>query len=133
MQGSADDAIHHSEMGLMRGIIMCMSCRHHQPWISRWICEGISSSICMKCGRRNRFWPHRFNARGELLETRGRKHSVIFRRRPEHTIHLQLLEESRHRNAGSFVNVEDDQFRTGDLSEDRAARRIYEMLKKEFE
>jgi len=87
----------------------------------------------MKCDRRNRFWPHRFNARGELLETRGRKHSVIFRRRPEHTIHLQLLEESRHRNAGSFVYIGEEQFLTADLLVDRRAKRIYEMLKKEFE
>jgi len=120
-------------MALMRGIIMCMSCRHHQPWISRWICEGISSSICMKCGRRNRFWPHRFNARGELLETRGRKHSVIFRIRPDWTIHLQLLEESRHRNAGSFVQVIEGTFLAADLFEDRRARRILDVLKEEFE
>ncbi|HIB65614.1 MAG TPA: hypothetical protein EYO33_11030 [Phycisphaerales bacterium] len=87
----------------------------------------------MKCDRRNRFWPHRFNARGELLETRGRPAAVIFRRRPEHTIHLQLLEESRHRNAGSFVHIPEESFQTADLLEDRAAKRIYEMLKKEFE
>jgi len=120
-------------MGMMRGIIMCMSCRHHQPWLARRKCNGISGSICMKCGRRNRFWPSRFNARGELLETRGRPAAVIFRRRPEHTIHLQLLEESRHRNAGSFVHIDEESFQTADLFEDRQAKRIYEMLKKEFE
>jgi len=68
-----------------------------------------------------------------LLETRGRKHSVIFRRRPEHTIHLQLLEESRHRNAGSFVHIVEESFQRADLLEDRAARRLYKILKEEFE
>jgi len=68
-----------------------------------------------------------------LRETRGRPAAVIFRFRPEHTIHLQLLEESRHRNAGSFVYIGEESFQRADLIEERAAKRIYEMLKKEFE
>lgn len=90
----------------MRGIVMCQACKHHQPWLSRKE-RQIATSNCKKCGRRNRFHPRRFGSGGILTETRGRPPAVFFRRRPEWTITLQMVSESRARNRGSIVDEEE--------------------------
>lgn len=108
---------------------MCMACRHHQPWISRsgYSAGKIATSNCMKCGRRNRFYPDRFHSAGHLNETRGRKPAVHFRRRPEYTIPLQMTSESRARNRGSIVDEDELMFRETQEFKDRVQQRIDDL------
>jgi len=61
---------------------------------------------------------------GLLHETRGRKPAVMFRRRPEWTIHLQMLLESRARNRGSIVDEEELVFQETADFKDRVQKRI---------
>ena len=115
----------------MKGIVMCQKCKHHQPWISRknWSSGKIATSNCRKCGKRNRFYPHRFGPAGQLTETRGRPPAVFFRRRPEWTIVLQMTSESRARNRGSIVDEDELAFRETEEFKDRVQERIDQLQK----
>ena len=108
----------------MRGIVMCMNCKHHQGWIARsgWKPGSIATSNCRRCSRRNRFYPHRFASHGVLTETRGRKPAVWFRYRPDHTIPLQLNEESRRRNRGENIEEQFSTFSRADTVATRASQ-----------
>ena len=109
---------------MAKGIVFCENCKWHQPWISRsgWKSGKIATSNCMKCGKRNRFYPHRFHSAGHLTETRGRKPAVWFRWRPDWTILLQLIEESRHRNRGTLPEEEWPTFSRADTATERASQ-----------
>ena len=113
----------------MRGIVMCMNCKHHQGWIARsgWRLGKIACSNCRKCGKRNRFYPHRWGDHGQLTETRGRKPAVWFRRRPEWTIPRQMNEESKHRNRGSIVDLEEQMAKETLSFRERVQNRIDEV------
>jgi hypothetical protein len=115
----------------MKGIVLCQKCKHHQPWISqsRYQLGNIATSNCRKCGKRNRFYPHRFGSQGNLVERRGRKPAVHFRRRPDWTIILQLTSESRARNRGSIVDEEELAFQETEEFRERVQERIDHLLK----
>jgi membrane protease subunit (stomatin/prohibitin family) len=124
------DATNQPEMGMMKGIVMCQACKHHQPWASKGQNrhpKTIATSNCHKCGKRNRFYPNRFRGDGKLTETRGRKPAVYFRRRPEWTIHLQMASESRARNRGSIVDEDELMFQETEEFKDRVQKRIEEL------
>jgi len=115
---------------MMKGIVMCMKCKHHQPWISRGGGGSqIATSYCRKCGKRNRFYPGRFGPAGQLTETRGRPPAVFFRRRPNWTITLQLTSESRARNRGSIVDEDELMFQETEEFKDRVQKRIDDLQK----
>lgn len=114
----------------MKGIVMCMKCKHHQPWISRGGGGSqIATSYCRRCGKRNRFYPGRFGPAGQLTETRGRPPAVYFRHRPSWTITRQLTSESRARNRGTIVDEDDLAFQETEEFKDRVQNRIDELQK----